>query len=338
MKRLSSVRGPSRASALLTLLFAVSGICTSYAVFAMGQDDEPIKPLPAVAKLDQGKVLLGARLFRETKLSKNNDVSCASCHDFAGAGGADARPRSTGTGGALGPINAPTVLNSLFNAAQLWSGAEPSLEAVVNRVVKGPKLFNTTWPEIVAKLDKEEGYRHEFARVYGASPTENTIVDAIVTFERSLVTPSRFDRFLGGDGSAISSIEKTGYDKFKSYGCVACHQGRNVGGNMYQKFGILGDYFADRGNITDADAGRFNVTKDQADRGVFRVPSLRNVALTAPYFHDGSAKSLEAAVEVMFKYQLGRSAPAEDKAAIVAFLRSLSADPQQLQTIDSLGR
>jgi cytochrome c peroxidase len=148
-----------------------------------------------------------------------------------------------------------------------------------------------------------------------------------VEFERSLITPnSRFDRYLLGDESAITAEEKAGYALFKSYGCVACHQGRNVGGNMFQIFGVMDDYFANRGHITDADYGRFNVTGREEDRFHFRVPSLRNVALTAPYFHDGTAESLDQAVMVMARYQLGVTMPAEDVGLIVKFLGTLTGE------------
>jgi cytochrome c peroxidase len=305
---------------------------------ALTLDEEPIKPLPPVGPIDERKKELGAKLFREAKLSKNNDVSCASCHDFVNAGGADKRPKSVGTGGALGPANSPTVLNSRFNFAQLWSGGASSLSDQVDKVIKNPKVFDTTWPEIVAKLNRDPLYAKAFADAYGGAADATNVNDALVTFERSLVTPSPFDAYLRGDSKAISAKAQQGYANFKSYGCVACHQGVNVGGNMYQKFGVLKDYFADRGNLTPADAGRFNVTRDEADRGMFKVPSLRNVALTAPYFHDASAPTLEAAVDVMFKYQIGRSASPDDKAAIVEFLKALSADPAQLREIDRLGR
>jgi cytochrome c peroxidase len=140
-----------------------------------------------------------------------------------------------------------------------------------------------------------------------------------------LITPnSRFDKFLGGDQSALNAQEKHGYELFQSYGCASCHQGMNLGGNMYEKMGLMGDYFADRGNITEADRGRFNLTKDPQNMHEFRVPSLRNVALTAPYFHDGHAQTLEAAIAIMAKYQLGRPMPATDLDAIAAFLRSLT--------------
>jgi cytochrome c peroxidase len=165
----------------------------------------------------------------------------------------------------------------------------------------------------------------QFRAVYPDGLQPRHIQESIATFERSLITPSRFDRYLRGD-STRSTREKQGYQLFKNYGCVACHQGMGVGGNMYQTFGVLGNYFKDKGKITDADLGRYAVTKNEADRHVFKVPSLRNVELTAPYFHDGSAKTLDEAIDVMFRYQLGRTAPAADKALIVKFLKTLTGE------------
>ncbi|MNF98236.1 Cytochrome c551 peroxidase precursor [compost metagenome] len=159
--------------------------------------------------------------------------------------------------------------------------------------------------------------------------TQANIQNAIASFERTLITPdSRFDQYLQGKADALSRDEKTGYLKFKQYGCIACHQGINVGGNMFQKFGVMGDYFKARGNSSEVDLGRYVVTREVEDRNVFKVPSLRNVALTAPYFHDASARSLEDAVDVMFKYQLGRTASEEDKGLIVLFLKTLTGEPE----------
>jgi cytochrome c peroxidase len=180
----------------------------------------------------------------------------------------------------------------------------------------------------VAKVAQDAKYQRDFATAYHDGVTKANIQNAIAAFERTLITPnSRFDRYLRGDPDAISVAEKVGYAKFKQYGCVACHQGVNVGGNMFQKFGVMGDYFAKRGNLTDADLGRYLVTKDENDKHVFKVPSLRNVALTAPYFHDGSAKTLENAVDIMFRYQLGRVGSKEDKEDIIKFLNTLTGAP-----------
>ena len=168
-----------------------------------------------------------------------------------------------------------------------------------------PLEMGSSWPEVMGKLGKDAALVAEFKKSYPDGLQPRTIADALATFQRSLVTPnSRFDKYLRGDKNAITVDELKGYQLFKSYGCVACHQGVNVGGNMFQTFGVMGDYFAKRGNPTDADLGRYNVTKNPADRHVFKVPGLRNVALTAPYFHDGSAKTLNDAVDVMFRYPL----------------------------------
>lgn len=287
--------------------------------------DEPLRPLPGEVTQDPARVALGAKLFQDRRFARDDSVSCASCHDLA-RGGADARPRSVGAGGALGAVNAPTVYNSGLNFRQQWSGGAASLEEIVDRVVKNPKVFDTKWDDVLAKLGKDAGLVEEFRRAYPDGLTAKNTMDAIAAYQRTLITPSRFDRYLRGDANAITAEEKSGYERFKNYGCVACHQGVNVGGNMFQVFGAMDDYFKNRGAVTPGDLGRFNVTKRDTDRHVFKVPSLRNVELTAPYFHDASASTLEEAVEVMFRYQLGRTAPREDKALIVQFLKTLTGE------------
>ncbi len=187
--------------------------------------------------------------------------------------------------------------------------------------------MGSNWAEVVTKLNKDAALAAEFKQIYPEGVHAKTIADALAVFQRSLVTPNaRFDKHLRGDKNALTVEELKGYQLFKSYGCVACHQGVNVGGNMFQTFGVMGDYFSKRGNPTEADLGRFNVTKNEADKHAFKVPSLRNVALTAPYFHDGSAATLGDAVDVMFRYQLGRSAPAQDKELIIKFLHTLTGE------------
>jgi cytochrome c peroxidase len=296
--------------------------------------DEPIKPIPSDPKLDARKVDLGRTLFIDTRFSQDNSVACVSCHDFS-HGGADPRLRSVGVNGELGGANAPSVFNSGLNFRQTWNGSGASLEDFLERLIKNPKVFGSDWTTVVARLRRDASLSAQFAGAYPDGVTSKNTIDAIATFVRSLTTPSRFDRFLRGDEGAITAEELQGYNKFKSYGCVACHQGVNVGGNMFQKFGVMGDYFADRGNPTAADLGRYNLTKRDADKFVFKVPSLRNVELTAPYFHDGSAATLEIAVAIMFRYQLGRNAPPEDKALIVKFLKTLTGE--QLPRLASAG-
>jgi cytochrome c peroxidase len=290
--------------------------------------DEPIQPIPLTLNQDPARAELGRLLFRDTRLSGNGRVSCASCHDL-GKGGGDGRDRSVGLNGKLTDVNAPTVLNAALNFKQFWNGRADSLEAQIDHVMLNPIEMGSGWDDVVKKLSQDAKYKSAFAAAYKDGITKANIQNAIATFERTLITPnSRFDKFLRGDSNAISAQEKAGYAKFKQYGCVACHQGVNVGGNMFQKFGVMGDYFEKRGNPTQADLGRYLVTKLDSDRHVFKVPSLRNVALTAPYFHDASAKTLEDAVDVMFRYQLGRVASKEDKESIVKFLNTLTGELQ----------
>jgi cytochrome c peroxidase len=285
---------------------------------------EPIKPLPLDSAQNPSRVSIGRHLFQDARLSANGRVSCASCHDLA-KGGADGRVRSVGFNGQLTAMNAPSVLNAALNFRQFWNGRAASLEEQVDAVVQNPTEMGSKWTEVVTRISSDPVYHRTFAASYADGVTRANIESAIATFERTLITPnSPFDRYLRGDTNAISAEQKAGYLKFKQYGCIACHQGVNVGGNMFQKFGVIGDYFANRGKPTDADLGRYLVTRDETDRHVFKVPSLRNVALTAPYFHDGSAATLGEAVDVMFKYQLGRFASAEDKTVIVKFLNSLT--------------
>jgi cytochrome c peroxidase len=222
------------------------------------------------------------------------------------------------------PINSPTVFNSSLNFVQFWDGRAATLEEQVEGPVHGHVEMDSNWPDVIRKLSEDKTYPAQFKAVFGGGITADNIKQAIAEFERSLLTPnSRFDRYLRGDASAITEDEKYGYQMFKHYGCVSCHQGAAVGGNMYQTLGIMGDYFKDRGNVTKADYGRFNVTGLGEDRYLFKVPSLRMAVLTAPYFHDGSKETLEDAIEAMAKYQLGRKIPDEDIRRIEAFLYTL---------------
>ncbi len=287
---------------------------------------EPFQPLPGSVVLDAGKVALGKRLFLDARLSADDTISCASCHDLA-HGGVDNRHRSIGIHGNVGTINAPTVFNSGFNFVQFWDGRAPTLEAQIDGPVNNPLEMGANWPQVLGKLQTDADYRKQFAKLYPDGLTADNVKDAIATFERSLITPdSRFDRFLRGDSTAMDATEQRGYELFQSYGCSSCHQGINVGGNMYEKMGLMGDYFADRGGATEADNGRYNVNRDDESMHEFKVPSLRNVALTAPYFHDGHAETLEQAVVIMAKYQLGRSMPSDDVHAVVAFLHCLTGE------------
>ena len=284
----------------------------------------PIQPIHEVP-LDAQKVALGERLFHDEHLSKDGTISCASCHDIA-HGGDDGRVVSLGIGGARGSINAPTVLNSAFSFRQFWDGRAKTLEDQIDGPIQHPAEMGMQWPAVLATLAADARYAEQFRALYGGAPTREAVEDAIATFERSLVTPdSPFDRYLEGDESALPAEAREGYELFVSLGCISCHQGVNAGGNMFQPMGKMNDYFAERGAPPQAtDLGRFNVTGRDLDRYSFKVPTLRNVELTAPYFHDGSAATLEQAVQVMAYVQLGEELAPGEVARIVAFLRSLT--------------
>jgi len=284
--------------------------------------------LPQTVTLDGRKVRLGQQLFHDPRLSRDDTISCASCHGL-NTGGVDNRARSIGVAGGVSSVNAPSVFNSGLNFVQFWDGRSPTLEAQIEGPVNHPLEMASNWLLINQKLAADAHYPELFTALYADGISVVNIKDALATFERSLITPnSRFDKFLNGDTAALNDKEKQGYELFQSYGCASCHQGQNLGGNMFEKMGLMGDYFAERGNLTEADKGRFNVTQDADNLYEFRVPSLRNVALTAPYFHDGYAATLEQAVAIMAKYQLGRPMPEEHLNAITAFLRSLTGQYQ----------
>jgi cytochrome c peroxidase len=286
--------------------------------------EEPIRPLPETVSLDSRKVTLGKTLFFDERLSHNDTISCASCHSLDKAG-TDRLPHSVGIGGAVGAVNAPTVLNCSLNFVQFWNGRAATLEDQVNGPTHNPKEMGSDWKEILAKLHADGKYPAQFHDLYSDGIQAQNVRDAIATFERSLITPdSRFDEYLRGDKTALNAVETRGYQLFKREGCISCHQGQNIGGNMYQKVGIMADYFSARGGENDADLGRYAVTGREQDKHVFRVPSLRNVALTAPYFHDGSVTTLPQAVEMMAVYQLGRPLQPDELDAIVQFLGTLN--------------
>ncbi|MGZ0715333.1 cytochrome-c peroxidase [Pseudomonas palleroniana] len=286
--------------------------------------DEALKPLPPVPTLDPAKVELGRQLFNEPRLSVNNTLSCASCHRLE-TGGADNKAFSLGFDGKPLGINTPTVFNASLNFKQFWNGRVDTLEAQAEHVVTNPAEMGSDWTTVVQNLVAMPLYPAAFAQAYPDGITAANVQNALATYERTLLTPnSRFDQYLQGNTEILTIQEKYGYQRFKDYGCIACHQGVNIGGNMFQKFGVMDDYFKARGNPLESDLGRYLVTQDEEDRHVFKVPSLRNVAVTAPYFHDGSAKTLENAVDVMFKYQLGRNPSQDDKDLIIQFLKTLT--------------
>jgi len=290
---------------------------------------EPIRPLLAPSQLNADKVQLGKSLFHDVSLSADNSLSCASCHDLL-KGGDDGRVSSFGIKNQVGTINSPTVINSVFNSNYFWDGRSNSLADQVAGPVHNPLEMGSNWNEVIAKLTRNPERVKRFIQVYGTTINANNIADAIAEYERALVSiGSPFDLFLQGQSNAITDGAKRGYAIFKEVGCISCHQGRNVGSNAFQQFGVMGDYFAERGSITKADYGRFNVTGREIDKHYFKVPTLRNIELTSPYFHDGNATTLEDAVRIMARYQLGFELSNDDIAEIVEFLLSLTAPVQE---------
>ncbi|MCL2644839.1 MAG: cytochrome-c peroxidase [Betaproteobacteria bacterium] len=294
----------------------------------MRKRDNAIQPIPDLPaeELQSGKVLLGEKLFHDPRLSGDGTVSCATCHDLSRSG-ADGRKIAIGVGDAMGDFNTPTVFNSVFNFRQFWDGRADNLFDQISVPLTNIAGMASSWTIAVRRVSEDKEYRKAFDREYGGEISQRTISDAIARFETTLLTPnSPFDRFLNGNATAISNEAKEGYRLFIDHGCISCHQGINIGGNFFQRFGVMGDYFVDRGNPTKADLGRFNVTGQKEDRYVFKVPGLRNVAVTAPYFHDGSAETLDQAIEIMGRYQLGRELPEEERRYIAAFLESLTGE------------
>jgi cytochrome c peroxidase len=287
-----------------------------------------VRPLPAKLDYDPVKAALGEKLYHDKRLSGDDTLSCASCHDLA-KGGTDNEAVSDGIRKQKGGINAPTTYNAALNFAQFWDGRAATLEDQAGGPPLNPvEMGATGWDEIVVKLNQDKAFRREFEAVYPEGFGQKSITGAIAEFERTLVTPnSRFDRFLAGDAAALTSEEKHGYEVFKATGCATCHVGELLGGRSYEVMGRRADYFAARGNrLSDADNGRFNVTKKDTDRHAFKVPTLRNVAKTAPYFHDGTKKTLMDAVEAMATCQNGQALGATDAQDVVKFLETLTGE------------
>ncbi|QDV24992.1 cytochrome-c peroxidase [Aureliella helgolandensis] len=293
-------------------------------VAAINRRNEPISPLVPFKELDPEIVLLGKKLFHEPALSGNGRVACSTCHIVA-QGGDDGLKVSRGVNGSEGKFNAPTVLNAAYNFAQFWDGRARTLEEQLDGPITSPMEMGSSWPRIIKYLKNNDAYAAQFEQHMGGSPTEDRVREALVTYERSLITVGdRFDQWLGGDEAALNADEFNGYHLFVTMNCIACHQGPAVGGNMFQKLGRMEAYFKDQDTASTIDLGRFNTTQDEVDRHVFRVPTLRNIAMTAPFFHDGSVGTLEEAVAIMIEYQLGKEVHEEEVRRLVAFLRTLT--------------
>lgn len=286
-----------------------------------------VQPIPDKLLTQPSKVSLGKILYHDGRLSGDGSVQCHSCHQLKN-GGIDGLVTSTGIHGQKGGINAPTVYNAAFNILQFWDGRAKDLAEQAGGPPLNPvEMGSKSWADIVAKLEQDPDFKQQFLAVYPEINSAN-ITDAIAEFEKTLITPnSAFDRYLKGDEKALTATQLNGYKLFKQNKCDTCHTGVAMGGQSFEYMGLFDDYFAARGTpLTEADQGRFAHTKDPADLQKFKVPTLRNVALTAPYMHDARTADLKEAVRIMLHYQSGKDLPEKDVSDIADFLDSLTGE------------
>lgn len=304
----------------LALMFAAT------AAWGAKARQEPIEPITPAVVTNPAKVELGKKLFFEPRLSMSGIISCNTCHNLS-RGGTDNLKTSIGHRWQAGPVNAPTVLNSSLAIAQFWDGRAADLkEQAAGPIQAGVEM---AMPHTLALdvLQSIPGYVNEFEKVFGSAGIDmDRVTSAIAAFEETLVTPnSRFDKWLLGDDKALTADELAGYKIFKDSGCVACHNGAAAGGTSYQRMGVVRPYVS-----TSPVEGRYAVTGNDADRFNFKVPTLRNVEMTYPYFHDGEARTLEEATDIMGQLQLGRYYKEDEIAKIVAFLKTLTGEQPQI--------
>lgn len=295
--------------------------------------------LPAVAEnpenlITSEKVKLGKKLYFEKRLSKDNTQSCNTCHDL-NSYGVDNKSFSEGNNGGLGGRNSPTTLNAALHIAQFWDGREPDVEAQAGGPILNPDEMEMANEQVVVeRLSKIDEYKSLFAEAFpGEDPsiTYDNLKKAIGAFERKLITPSKFDDYIAGNDDALNEKEKTGLQTFINSGCLACHSGNLLGGNMYQKFGLFGNYW-EYTKSQKIDEGKFEVTKNESDKYIFKVPSLRNVEKTAPYFHDGSVQDLDEAIRIIAKVQVNKDLTEKETNEIVDFLMTLNGEvPAELK-------
>jgi cytochrome c peroxidase len=283
--------------------------------------DPLFTPLPEAVSVDTQKAKLGERLFHDPGLSKDGTISCATCHPL-NRYGVDALPVSVGIKGQSGRFNAPTVYNAAFQLAQFWDGRANSLADQAGDPIVDPVEMGNDWSSVIEYLKTDTAYRETFRVLYDRVSPEG-VRDALAVFQKGLITPdSPFDRYLKGERSALNEPQRRGLELFRARGCVSCHNGINLGGNLYQRSGVMIPMPFTR--QADAWPGRMAITGEAADRFHMKVPPLRNVAQTAPYFHNGSVKTLSEAVELMGWHQLGRELKSDEVADLVAFLKSLT--------------
>ena len=295
--------------------------------------NEPVRPIDQVLEYDAAKAALGFALFHDTRLSVDNTVSCASCHALETAG-VDNHQYSHGVDDQLGGVNAPTVFNAVYNFVQFWDGRAKTLaDQAAGPPLNPVEMASESFDQIIGKLKADKKFVREFNAVYPDGLTAENLTDAIEQFERTLVTPnSAFDKWLRGDDEALTVDELDGYELFKKYDCATCHVGPNLGGQSYEIMGLRRHYFAERGlELTHEDNGRFKETQLERDRHRFKVPGLRNVEHTWPYYHDGTRETLEEAVRDMGLYQSGVELSAQETDKITAFLKTLTGEYNGVQ-------
>jgi len=332
---------------VLSVLVALVLACGTEEVVELTPEDELwqqatliFKPLPEAAPnpdnpATQAKIELGKELYLDTRLSKDETISCNSCHSLA-TFGVDNLPFSPGNTGELGDRNAPTVLNAALHVAQFWDGRAEDVEEQAGMPILSPVEMGIPSEEfLVDRLAAIPGYQEAFAEAFPENETPlsyTNISRALAAFERTLLTPSRFDHYLRGDREALSDDEKEGLRIFRKIGCTACHNGMTAGGHSFRKFGLNEPYW-EHTLSPQQDEGRFEVTGAEADRYVFKVASLRNVEMTFPYFHDGSVAELEDAVRIMAALQIGADLSDNQAAHLAAFLRALTGElPAEAET------
>lgn len=293
-----------------------------------GRAGEPVRPIALTASVDERKAKLGFLLYHDARLSADNTVSCASCHDLTMAG-VDNKQYSEGVQGQKGGVNAPTTFNAVYNFVQFWDGRAATLaDQAAGPPLNPVEMASQSFDDIIAKLSADKALTKEFLEAYPDGWSQANITDAIEEFERTLITPNApFDKYLRGDDDAISAEAKRGYELFKEYNCATCHVGPNLGGESYELMGLRNHYFEERAlALTEEDNGRYKQTKQERDRHRFKVPGLRNVALTWPYYHDGTRATLEDAVRDMAIYQSGVELTDGEVNEIVAFLNTLTGE------------
>jgi cytochrome c peroxidase len=321
----------------MIVLAASTALATSASADALrDKAAEFFKPLPSTIPalkdniVTPEKIELGKALFFDPRLSASGVFSCYSCHNLT-TGGDDNMEVSVGHGWQKGPRNAPTVLNAVLNEAQFWDGRAEDLAAQAKGPIQAGVEMANTPDQVEATLNSMPKYVEWFTAAFPGeeNPTNfDNMAKAIEAFEATLITPAPFDAWLNGDDNAITADQKAGLDLFIDKGCASCHSGVNVGGHGYYPFGLIEKPGSEI--LPPGDKGRFQVTETAIDEYVFRASPLRNIALTAPYFHSGKVWELSVAVEIMAESQLGEALPAEETAQLVAFLESLTG---QLPTI-----